>query len=248
MTQTPEFAAKLCATGDVLFKCRCKNPYRAILQAVRQGLDCEKIEGAYQRRHEGATLAQQEEQLLRAFDELVNESAGRIDVIRADSRQGMRKINVKDVADDTWSSPKGKFAGSARAISEALGRDPRSTDLNERHPFDVEIMRIAPGQTPYPYHSHTAQWEFYHVLEGEGVVRHKDGTTKVTAGDAFIFEPEQPHQIINDGAADLVITVIADNPVGESCYYPDSNKTSARAPGRKLLSAQTSLSYYDGEE
>jgi uncharacterized cupin superfamily protein len=67
-------------------------------------------------------------------------------------------------------------------------------------------------------------------------------------GDAFIFEPEQPHQITNDGSRDLIITVVADNPVGESCYYPDSDKTSARAPGRKLLSAGAPLSYYDGEE
>jgi uncharacterized cupin superfamily protein len=248
MAQSPEFAAKLCAVGDVVLKCQCKNPYRAILQAAAQGLDSEKIQLAYQRRHEGATLRQEDEQLLQAFEELVNESAGRIGAIRAESDQRMRKINVNDVAEFAWSSPKGKFTGAGKGLSEALGRDSRSTDLNERHPFDVELLRIAPGKTPYPYHSHTAQWEFYHVLEGEGVVRHKNGMTRIAAGDAFIFQPEQPHQITNDGSADLIITVVADNPVGESCYYPDSNKTSARAPGRKLLSAQTSLSYYDGEE
>src|SRR5437667_6069509 len=64
----------------------------------------------------------------------------------------MRKINTKDIAEDTWSSPKGKFVGAGKEVSEALGRKPLSTDLNERHPFDVEILRIAPGQTPYPYH------------------------------------------------------------------------------------------------
>src|SRR5207253_9499298 len=41
----------------------------------------------------------------------------------------------------TWSSPKGKFIGAGKEISEALGRKPESTDLNERHPFDVEILR-----------------------------------------------------------------------------------------------------------
>jgi hypothetical protein len=68
-----------------------------------------------------------------------------------------------------------------------LGRKPKSTDLNERHPFDVEILRIPPGKAPYSYHSHSAQWEFYHVISGSGVVRHKDGTTSIEAGDAFIF-------------------------------------------------------------
>jgi hypothetical protein len=52
----------------------------------------------------------------------------------------------------TWSSPKGKFSGAGKEISEALGRKPKSTDLNERHPFDVEILRIPPGKAPYSYH------------------------------------------------------------------------------------------------
>ena len=49
----------------------------------------------------------------------------------------MRKINTNDLAEITWSSPKGKFSGAGRQVSEALGRKPFSTDLKERHPFDV---------------------------------------------------------------------------------------------------------------
>lgn len=51
----------------------------------------------------------------------------------------MNKINTKELAEESWSSPKGKFAGAGKEVSEALGRNPRSTDLMERHPFDVEI-------------------------------------------------------------------------------------------------------------
>ena len=58
------------------------------------------------------------------------------------------------MAELTWSSPKEKFSGAGKEISEALGRKPESTDLNERHPFDVEILRIPPGKAPYSYHSH----------------------------------------------------------------------------------------------
>ena len=159
----------------------------------------------------------------------------------------MLKINTKDVPEESWSSPKGKFAGSSKEISIALGRKPLSTDLRERHPFDVEITRVPPGKTPYPYHSHSAQWEFYHVLSGQGIVRHEDGTTPVVAGDAFIFEPGQPHQITNDGSEDLVFYVIADNPIGESGYYPDSKKWSVRSPERKLIRGE-GLEYYEGEE
>src|SRR5881394_583951 len=127
----------------------------------------------------------------------------------------MRKVNTKDIPEESWASPKGKFGGASKGLSEALGRKPFSTDLKERHPFDVEITRISPRKTPYPYHSHSAQWEFYHVISGTGIVRHKDGTTPIEAGDAFIFQPGEPHQLTNDGVEDLVLYVVADNPIGE---------------------------------
>src|SRR5215510_7719482 len=100
----------------------------------------------------------------------------------------MLKVNTKSLAEETWSSPKGKFLGAGKEISEALGRKPRSTDLMERHPFDVEIIRIPSGKAAYPYHLHSAQWEFYHVMSGRGTVRHADGTTDIGPGDAFIFK------------------------------------------------------------
>jgi uncharacterized cupin superfamily protein len=159
----------------------------------------------------------------------------------------MHKVNTTKMVEVNWSSPKGKFVGAGKEISEELGRNPQSTDLNERHPFDVEICRIPQGKTPYPYHSHSAQWEFYHVISGSGVVRHKDGTTAIEAGDAFIFKAGEPHQITNDGTQDLVLYVVADNPIGESCYYPDSNKWSVPLPKRRLVRS-AALDYYDGEE
>jgi uncharacterized cupin superfamily protein len=159
----------------------------------------------------------------------------------------MKMIKSQDVPEDSWVSPGGKYFGLSRSISEALGRQPLSTDLNLRHPFDIEICRIPPGKTPYPYHSHSAQWEFYHVLSGSGAVRHSDGTTAIEPGDAFLFKPGQPHQLINTGTEDLVVYVVADNPVGESCHYPDSEKWLVRSPVRRLIRSG-SLEYYDGEE
>jgi len=159
----------------------------------------------------------------------------------------MQKVNIKDVLEETWTSPSGKFGGAEKEISIALGRKPASTDLMERHPFDVEIARIPPGKIPYPYHSHSAQWEFYYVLSGKGVARHKDGTTLIEAGDAFIFQPEQPHTFLNDGTEDLVMFLVADNPIGESSYYPDSKKWLVRSQERMLMRGK-SLEYYDGEE
>src|SRR5580700_5512047 len=157
----------------------------------------------------------------------------------------MLKVNTNKMPEESWASPKGKFAGFGKEVSEHLGRKPQSTDLNERHPFDVEICRIPPGKTPYPYHSHSAQWEFYHVISGGGTVRHKDGTTPIESGDAFVFKPGEPHQIINDREGDLILYVVADNPIGESCHYPDSDKWAVRSPGHRLLRSDA-LDYYDG--
>ena len=159
----------------------------------------------------------------------------------------MHKVNTNQLAEETWSSPKGKFSCAGKEVSEALGRKPKSTDLKERHPFDVEITRIPPGKQAYPYHAHSAQWEFYHVISGRGVVRHKDGVTPIEPGDAFIFPPGEPHQLANEGPEQLILYVVADNPLGESCWYPDSGKWSVPLPEGRLVRSEK-LDYLDGEE
>jgi len=68
-------------------------------------------------------------------------------VLRA-AKMNMRKVNTNHITELAWSSPKGKFVGYGKEVSEELGRKPHSTDLNERHPFDVEICRIRPVRPP----------------------------------------------------------------------------------------------------
>jgi uncharacterized cupin superfamily protein len=159
----------------------------------------------------------------------------------------VRKVNTNELSELPWRSPRGKYEGAGKQVSEALGRIPTSTDLNERHPFDVEILRVPPGATPYVYHSHSAQWEFYHIISGSGVVRDESGHTPVIAGDAFLFKPGEAHQITNTGLVDLIVYVVADNPIGESGYYPDSGKWVVRSPARALIRSEA-LDYFDGEE
>lgn len=160
----------------------------------------------------------------------------------------MNKVNLKDVPREEWVSPKKKFACTSQGASLALGRDATSTDLLKRHPFDVELCHVPPGKAVCPYHSHSAQWEFYHVVSGQGNVRHPAGKTVVGPGDCFIFQPGEPHQILNDHPSeDLVFFVVADNPIGESCHYPDSGKWLVRSPERRLMRSEN-LDYFDGEE
>jgi uncharacterized cupin superfamily protein len=162
----------------------------------------------------------------------------------------MRKVNVSEIKEEPWQSPGGKYAACFKGISIALGRDPDSLHLAKRHPFDLEWTRVPPGKHNFPYHAHSAAWELYLVISGKGSVRDKDGKTEVGAGDAFIFGPDEAHQISNTGKEDLIYYVIADNPIGESAYYPDSGKwkVNKRSGADRVVIKSHETDYFDGEE
>ena len=161
----------------------------------------------------------------------------------------MRKVNLKDIRKRERQSPSGKFGASVRDISIALGRDRESLDLSKRHPFDLAEVRIAKGKSYCPYHSHSAESEFYLVVSGRGAVRDKRGITEVGAGDAFFFGPGEAHQLSNAGDEDFVYYVIADNPRGDSCYYPDSGKWAVPKEGSdEVIVKGKETDYFDGEE
>src|ERR1700736_2664167 len=161
----------------------------------------------------------------------------------------MRKVNLKDIEERERTSPKGKFHKFVKDISVALGREPESLDLAKRHPFDLALVRIPKGKTYCPYHSHSSESELYLVISGRGSVRDKDGSTIVTAGDAFFFGPGEAHQLSNAGDEDFVYYVIADNPRGDSCFYPDSGKFAVWKEGMdEVIVKGRDADYFDGEE
>src|SRR5437667_7463992 len=166
----------------------------------------------------------------------------------------MRKVNLKDIPEQERKSPKGKFHKFVKNGSVALGREPESLDLFKRHPFDLALVRIPKGKSYCPYHSHAAESEMYLVASGRGSVRDKDGSTIVTAGDAFFFQPGEAHQLINAGDEDFVYYVIADNPrsggaTGDSCYYPDSGKWAVVIERfAAVIGKGNETDYFDGEE
>ena len=166
----------------------------------------------------------------------------------------MRKVNLKDIPEQERKSPKGKFHKFVKDISIALGRDRDSLDLAKRHPFDLALVRIPKGKSFCPYHSHSAESELYLVVSGRGSVRDKDGSTIVSVGDTFFFQPGEAHQLTNAGDNDFVYYVIADNPrsggrTGDSCYYPDSSKWAVVNEGlEEVIVKGAEVDYYDGEE
>jgi len=161
----------------------------------------------------------------------------------------MRKVNLKDIEDRERQSPKGKFGRRSKDISVALGRDPESLNLAKRHPFDLALVTIPKGKTLCPYHSHSTESELYLVVFGKGSIRDKTGSTIVTAGDAFFFGPGEAHQLSNAGEEDFVYYVIADNPVGDSCFYPDSGKFAVWKEGMdEVIVKGKEADYFDAEE
>src|ERR1051325_1511960 len=161
----------------------------------------------------------------------------------------MRKVNLSDIEWTERQTAKGKYRLRSKNISIALGREPDSLDLMKRWPFDLALVSIPKGKMLCPYHSHSAESEHYLVVSGKGKVRDKDGWTDVVAGDAFFFGPGEAHQLANAGEEDFVYYVIADNPRGDTCHYPDSGKFAVWKEGNEeVIVKGTDADYFDGEE
>jgi uncharacterized cupin superfamily protein len=161
----------------------------------------------------------------------------------------MRKVNLKDIPEQERKSPTGKFHKFVKDVSIALGRERDSLDLAKRHPFDLALVRIPKGKTYCPYHAHSAESELYLVVSGKGNIRDKVGSTIVTEGDAFFFGPGEAHQFSSAGEEDFVYYVIADNPRGDSCFYPDSGKWAVQKEGgEEVIVKGEETDYFDGEE
>ena len=77
-----------------------------------------------------------------------NAIAGRVAELGSLGDYVMPKVNTTKMVEVTWSSPKGKFVGAGKEISEELGRRPESTDLNERHPFPLLAL---PSVSPHAH-------------------------------------------------------------------------------------------------
>src|SRR5437879_11900242 len=99
----------------------------------------------------------------------------------------MRKVNLKDIGDQTRQSPKGKFGRRSKNISVALGRDPESLDLSNRHPFDLALVRIPKGKSLCQYHSNSSESELYLVVLCQGCILVNTGSPFVSKSGAIIY-------------------------------------------------------------
>jgi uncharacterized cupin superfamily protein len=158
----------------------------------------------------------------------------------------MKTVHIPSLPEEEVRSPTGKFRSFCKNISIALGGVRNAGTWGGGHPFDLQIRRLPPGAVVCPFHSHLGQWELFVVRAGAGTVRAGAETHAVKTGDVFFHPPGEPHQLINTGATDLEVFIIADNPPLDACFYPDSNKWALRPPGK--LFRITEVDYFDGEE
>ena len=157
-----------------------------------------------------------------------------------------RFVNLGELPWETRQSPGGKYGSSFQDVSIALGAPPNLGAENGGHPFDVQIRRVPPGRAICPFHSHSTQWELFLINAGTARIRSGEKTHLASPGDAILHPPGTPHQTLNPGSDDLEVTIIANNPAEDHCYYPDSDKHACRSFG-KFYRVQIA-DYFDGEE
>ena len=158
----------------------------------------------------------------------------------------MQKAQLASVPEEETKSPHGRYHLYRRSISQALGGKKDVGTWGGGHPFDLEWVRLPGGAKTFPYHAHSAQWEMYIFLEGNGEVRGPESTRGVSAGDTVIFKPGEAHQIINSTEADLIFYVIADQPPADVISYPDSGTWSIK-PQRKHFKLVETPYYEPGD-
>jgi uncharacterized cupin superfamily protein len=158
----------------------------------------------------------------------------------------MKKINLDAIPWVEQRSPKGKYHKFRRSAARAMDGAKAGPRFASPPPFDVELVRLPPKATNFPFHSHAAEWEFYLILSGTGTLRIKRRKMPLASGDCVMCPPGEPHQITNNGRSDLLYYVIANNAPVDVWHYPDSGKWGSRAIGKffRLQDAD----YFDGEE
>ncbi len=111
-----------------------------------------------------------------------------------------------------------------------------------------DILAAGKRSCPYPYP--LAQEEMFVILQGAGSLRVAGEMLPVRAGDVVVIPPgpEYPHQFINTSDAPMHYLSISTQERPEICYYPDSGKLGAFAPGHRLMQRPANnLDYNDGE-
>jgi uncharacterized cupin superfamily protein len=152
-------------------------------------------------------------------------------------------VNVRDVPEEDYSEPSGRYQSGAREIAEAVG----ARDLG------YSISFVAPGSRSNPFHFHHGEEEAFYVLEGRGLLRQGDGVgedelVELGPGDVVAFPAGTgiAHQFVNDGDVPLAYLAISNKVYSDVVEFPDSDKVLVRST-RLIARRSPRLEYFDGE-
>ena len=159
----------------------------------------------------------------------------------------MKAINRANIKWKELKSPKGRFHVCYRDVAAEFRSARTGPRFSSKPPFEFAVIRIRPGAANFPFHSHAAEWEFFHIVSGHGVMRAGRKRTRVKPGDCLMCPPGEPHQVINTGRRDLVYQVIANNAPADIWHYPDSGKWGFTV-GPTFFRLTPVTAYHDGEE
>jgi uncharacterized cupin superfamily protein len=157
-----------------------------------------------------------------------------------------RKAAINDLTWENFDSPKRTFRGESKTLSAAVGAKENTPIGLGGHPFDIELGRVPAGFSSCPFHSHAAQWELYLFVQGTGTVRTVEGRMPIGPGDVVLHPPREAHQFLNTGSEPLEYLLVADNPIVDIWFYPDSNKWGFNSPRKFFRPSETT--FWEGEE
>ncbi len=159
-------------------------------------------------------------------------------------------LNLEEVVLETWQHGE-RFEARLGSIGRRIGA----------RKLGCRLVVLPPGKSAWPFHAHHVNEEMFLILEGSGRLRLGDRTHAVRSGDVIAVPPgpDTPHQIVNDGAAELKYLCISTMEEPDIVECPDSGKIGIMAgspPGgdksaRTLtlyLPRSAAVDYWEGED
>jgi hypothetical protein len=74
----------------------------------------------------------------------------------------MKKLNHDQMKWKERRSPMGKFHIHYRNVAAEFRSPKTGPRFQDKPPYEFAVLRVPPGAANFPFHSHAAEWEFYH--------------------------------------------------------------------------------------
>ncbi len=84
--------------------------------------------------------------------------------------------------------------------------------------LSVCVIRVLPGETVRPAHSHPNSEELIYIINGSGKVMIEGEVADVRAGSAILFEQGKIHMLKNTGSIEMKVICFFDPPTNVDNY------------------------------